>query len=151
MYEWGCKLFHFDRRKCLQVIHFKTRFVIFLVDIKMADMEHVPDMVAQYLFTIYESDKEMQKALEKYFASSPVACFDRITNRSIITRLNHIQSDWAWDGQRFYEYIRDGILHAKEINRDVNNYLFSTKENGKTEYHLPYRCFAEIIKKEFGA
>ena len=150
MYEWGCKLFYFDRRKCLQIIHFKTRLVIFLVDIKMADVEHAPDMVAQYLFTIYESDKEMQKALEKYFASSPVVCFDRITNRSIIARLNHIQSSWAWDGQRFYEYIRDGILHTKEINRDVNNYLLSTKENGKTEYRLPYRYFEEIIKKEFG-
>ena len=150
MYEWGCKLFHFDRRKCLQIIHFKTRLVIFLVDIKMADVEHVPDMVAQYLFTIYESDKEMQKALEKYFASSPVVCFDRITNRSIIARLNHIQSSWAWDGQRFCEYVRGGILYTKEINRDVNNYLLSTKENGKTEYRLPYRCFEEIIKKEFG-
>ena len=150
MYEWGCKLFYFDRRKCLQIIHYKTRLVIFLVDIKMADVEHASDMVAQYLFTIYESDKEMQKALEKYFASSPVVCFDRITNRSIIARLNHIQSSWAWDGQRFYEYVRGGILYTKEINRDVNNYLLSTKENGKTEYRLPYRYFEEIIKKEFG-
>ena len=30
IYEWGCKLFHFDRRKCLQVIHFKTCFYGFL-------------------------------------------------------------------------------------------------------------------------
>ena len=150
MYEWGCKLFHFDSRKCLQMIHFKTRLVIFLVDIKMADVVHAPDMVAQHLFTLYDSDKEMKKALENYFASSPMACFDKIANRSIITKLNHIQSDWAWDGYRFYEYIRDGILHTKEINRDVNYYPFSTKESGKEEWHIPYKYFAEAIKQQFG-
>ena len=91
----------------------------------------------------------MQKSLEKYFASAPIACFDKITNRSIITKLNHIQSDWAWDGYRFYEYIRDGILHTKEINRDVNDCPFSTKESGKEEWHIPYRYFAEVIKENF--
>ena len=149
IYEWGCKLFHFDRRKCLQFIHFKTRLVIFLVDVKMADVEHVADMIAQYLFALYHDDKDMQKDLEKYFASTPIACFDKITNRSIIAKLNHIQSDWAWDGYRFYEYIRDGILYAKEINRDVNDYPFSTKEFGKEEWRIPYRYFAEVIKENF--
>lgn len=151
IYEWGCKLFYFDRRKCLQFIHFKTRLVIFLVDVKMADVEYAADMVAQYLFNLYKDDNDMQKALEKYFASAPIACFDKITNRSIITKLNHIQSDWAWDGYRFYEYIRDGILHTKEINRDVNDYPFSTKESGKEECHIPYKYFAEVIKQQFGS
>lgn len=91
----------------------------------------------------------MQKALDKYFASSPIACFDKITNRSIISKLNHVQSDWAWDRYRFYEYIRNGVLHTKEINRDVNDYSFSTKENGKEVWHFPYDYFAEVIKEQF--
>ena len=150
LYEWGCKLFHFDGRKCLQVIHFKTRLVIFLVDVKMADIEHAPDMVAHYLFDIYSGDGDMQIALEKYFESSPLVCFDRLTNRSIVSKLNHMQADWAWDGKRFYEYIVDGILHTRKINRDVNDYPFSTKENGKTEWKIPYDYFAEAIKCVFG-
>lgn len=150
LYEWGCKLFHFDRRKCLQIIHYKTRMVIFLIDVKMADIENAPNIMAQYLFVLYEADKEMQRALERYFDSSPIVCFDKITNRSIITKMNHIQSDWACDGYRFYDYIRDGILHSKEINRDVNDYPFPTKENGKEEWHIPYTYFAEVIKKQFG-
>lgn len=148
LYEWGCKLFHFDRRKCLQIIHFKTRLVIFLIDIKMADIEKAPNLMAQYLFALYESDKDMQKALERYFDSSPIVCFDKITNRSIIAKMNFMQSDWAWDGYRFYDYIRDGILHTKEINRDVNEYPFSTKENGKEEWHIPYTYFADVIKAQ---
>ena len=34
LFEWGCKLFYFDRRKCLQIMHFETKLVIFLVDLK---------------------------------------------------------------------------------------------------------------------
>ena len=151
IYEWGCKLFYFDRRKCLQMLHFKTRLVVFLVDIKVADVEHALDLVAYYLFNLYADDPDMKKALEKYLESSPIACFDRITNRSVITKLNQIQSNWAWDGQRFYQYIRDGILHTKEINRDVNDCPFSTKESGREEWHIPYKYFAEVIKKQFGA
>lgn len=150
IYEWGCKLFHFDIRKCLQFIHFKTRLVIFLVDVKMDDVKYALDMVAQYLFNIYADDPDMPKALQKYFESSPIACFDKITNRSIITKLNHMQSDWAWDGKRFYKYTREGILHTKEINRDVNDCPFSTKETGKEEWHFPYKYFAEVIKQQFG-
>ena len=92
----------------------------------------------------------MEKALEKYFASAPIACFDNITNRGIIAKLNHIQRDWAWDGQRFYKYIRDGILHTKEINRDVNDFPFSTKGSGKEAWHVPDEYFAEVIKQQFG-
>ena len=133
----------------MQFIHFKTRLVIFLVDIKMADIDQAPNMIAQYLFNLYADDLDMQKALEKYFEASPMFCFDKITNKSIIAKLNHIQSDWAWDGYRFYEYIRDGILHTKEINRDVNDYPFLTKDSGKEEWHIPYRYFAEVIKQQF--
>ena len=129
--EWECKLFYFDRRKCLQLLNFKTRFVVFLVDIKMSDVNDVPNMLAQYLFSLYEKDRPMQAALEKYFASSPFVCYDKITDRSMITKLNHIQRDWAFDGYRFYEYIRDGILHTMEINRDVNHMPCRIKENGK--------------------
>ena len=64
--------------------------------------------------------------------------------------LIYIQSNWAWDGQRFYKYIRDGILHTKKINRDVNDYPFPTKESGKEEWHIPYKYFAEVVKQRFG-
>ena len=150
IYEWGCKLFYFDKRKCLQFIHFKSRLVIFLADIKMAEIKDIGNIVANYLFYLYDNDIDMQKALEKYFASSPMFCFDKITNRSIITKMNHMQRSWAWDGYRFYEYIRDGILHTKEINRDVNECPFSTMESGKEEWYVPYDYFAEVIKREFG-
>lgn len=51
IYEWGCKLFYFDRRKCLQIMHYETKLVIYLVDLKMADREHIGNSVAICLMT----------------------------------------------------------------------------------------------------
>ena len=63
IYEWGCKLFYFDRRKCLQIMHFETKLVVFLVDLKMKDLEHAANAVANYLMDMYSDDVQMRKAL----------------------------------------------------------------------------------------
>ena len=62
LYEWGCKLFYFDRRKSLQVMHFETKLVIFLVDIKIKELEFAVNAVPQYLMDMYASDDIMQRA-----------------------------------------------------------------------------------------
>ena len=38
LYEWGCKLFYFDGRKSLQLMHFETRLVVFLIDMKQKEL-----------------------------------------------------------------------------------------------------------------
>lgn len=149
LYEWGCKLFYFDRRKCLQVMHYETKLVIFLVDIKIKELEFAVNAIPQYLMDMYSSDVFMQRALERYFASAPIVCFDKITDRSIIASMNGIQNRWAWDGYRFYDYIQDGILHTKKINRDVNEMPVTRKINGKEDWFVPYDLFADTIKMHF--
>lgn len=149
IYEWGCKLFYFDRRKCMQVMHFETKMVIYLVDLKMAQLEYVGNEVAHYLLDMYASDPEMCRALNAFFASSPFMIFDKITDRSVISCMNSVLNLWAWDGYRFYDYISDGILHTKKINRDVNNMPTPITVDGKKKYIFPYEYFAETIKKRF--
>ena len=149
LYEWGCKLFYFDRRKCLQVMNYETRLVIFLVDIKIKELEFGVNAIPQYLMDMYSEDVFMQRALERYFASAHFVCFDKITDRSIIASMNGIQNRWAWDGYRFYDYIQDGIMHTKRINRDVNEMPVKRKADGKEEWFVPYEFFAETIKKRF--
>ena len=149
IYEWGCKLFYFDRRKCMQIMHFETKLVVFLVDLKMKDLEHTGNAVANYLLDLYAGDLVMQQALKAYFASSPFVCFDRITDKSIISSMNGIQTRWAWDGYHFYDYIKDGTLHTRQINRDVNEMPAIRKVNGKEEWFIPYKLFAQTIKKNF--
>ena len=53
-------------------------------------------------------------------------------DKSIISTLNSTQSRFAEDGYRFYEFINDGILHTRDINREVNsNWLFTMKINNR--------------------
>ena len=152
LYEWGCKLFYFDRRKCLQVVHFASKLTIFLIDIKMDDIVYASNAVAQYIFDIYDGDKMMKRALERYFESSPIVVFDKITDRSIIATLNKTQSDWAEDGYYFYKFIINGILQTKEINRKINrDWIFTRKVNGKTEYIRSAEEFEKLIKENFKA
>lgn len=152
LYEWGCKLFYFDRRKCLQVVHFASKLTIFLIDIKMDDILYATNAVAQYIFDIYDGDKMMKRALERYFKSSPIVVFDKITDRSIIATLNKTQSDWAENGYYFYEFIINGILQTKEINRKINrDWIFTCKVNGKTEYIRSAEKFEKLIKENFKA
>lgn len=151
LYEWGCKLFYFDRRKCLQVVHFESKLTIFLIDIKMDDFAYAADTVAHYIFDIYDGDKVMKRALERYFNSAPIAVFDKITDRSIINTLNRTQRYWAQDGYFFYSFIENGILQSKKINRTINrNWIFTRKVNGKTEYINSAEEFERIIKENFG-
>lgn len=150
MFEWGCKLFYFDRRKCLQFMHFETKLVVFLVDLKMKDLKNSASAVANYLLDMYAEDAAMQQALENYFAASPLVCFDRITDRSIISGMNSVQSRWAIDGYYFYNYLQDGILHTRRINRDVNKTPQMRRVDGKEEWIFPYALFAQTIKEHFG-
>lgn len=117
-----------------------------LVDVKVADLENVGDMMAHYLIELYKTDKQMTKALKKMFEENPITCFEKLTDKSAIATLNTTQSRFADDGYRFYEFIRDGILHALEINHAVNfDWLFTMKINGKIEYIYAGEKFKEIV------
>ncbi len=150
-YEWGVKLFYFCGKKCLLVMHFKSKLTTFLCDIKIKDMSSVPNMVACYLFNLYENDKPMKTALEKFFASSPLVVFDKITDKSAIASLNHMLSCFAFDGYRLYDFISDdGILQTLKFNRASAEYLVTVTIDGKKEYITPLDYFRELIVKKFG-
>lgn len=144
--EWGAKLFYFDKRKCIQVVNFASKLTIFLVDVKVADLENVGDMVAHYLLELYKTDKQMVAALKKMFETNPITCFDKLTDKSAIATLNTTQSIFADDGYRFYEFIKDGILHTLAINHAVNfNWLFTMKADKKTDYFYSGEKFKELV------
>lgn len=149
--EWGAKLFYFDKRKCIQVVNFSSKFTLFLVDVKMADLESVGDRIAYYLLELYKDDRQMTKALKKMFEMSPAVCFSKLSDKSVIATLNTTQSRFADDGYRFYRFIRAGILHTVEINYKVNfDWPFTMKINGKTEYIYAGEKFREIVLERYG-
>ena len=149
--EWGGKLFYFDRRKCIQIVNFASKFTLFLVDVKLSDLPKIGDYIAEYIFDIYSADKEMLSALGRMFEEHRYMCFSKLTDKSIISTLNSTQSRFAEDGYRFYEFISDGILHTKEINRNVNsNWLFAMKINKKNDYFYACEKFRELVLDRYG-
>ncbi len=149
--EWGGKIFYFDRRKCVQLVNFASKFTLFLMDLKVADMNEIGNIVAQYLLELYKEDANMCDSLKRMFSGAPYCTIDRLTNRSIIATLNHTQRSFAWDGYRFYDYIQDNILHTIQINRDVNfDWIFSRKTDAGTEYFSSGELFRELVTTRYG-
>ncbi|MDP2813995.1 MAG: hypothetical protein Q8N92_06085 [Erysipelotrichaceae bacterium] len=144
--EWGLKLFYFDRRKCIQAMNFASKLTIFLIDVKVDDMEYVANSIALYLLDLYKTDKNIVSLLEKLFSQYSLCTFSKLTNRSIISSLNRNQLDFANDGYTFFNYIENGILQTREINHDVNfHWLVTQTIIGKTEYIYAGDLFKALL------
>lgn len=149
--EWGGKLFYFDRRKCLQIVNFASKLTLVLADVKLNDIGHIGEMISYYLFELYKGNSEMEEILEKYFEQHPALCFSRLHDKSAIATLNRTQSDYLLDGYRLYEFISDNILHTVDLNRVINHdWLFTAKENGKTNYFYSAEKFESLMKERYG-
>ncbi len=149
--EWGGKLFYFDRRKCIQIVNFASKFTLFLVDVKLSDLPNIGDYIAEYIFDIYSEDKEMLSALKRMFEEHRYVSFSKLTDKSIISTLNSTQSRFAEDGYRFYDFISDGVLHTKDINRKINSdWLFTMTINKKTDYFYAREKFRALVLEQYG-
>lgn len=148
--EWGGKLFYFDRRKCIQVVNFASKLTLFLIDIKLDDLPDVGNLMANYLFDLYDGNTKMTRLLNRFFSDYPAVAFSRLQNRSVIAQLNQTQSRYLDDGYRLYDYIEDGILHSRRINRDINReWYFTEKINGKREYFNSAERFEKLLKARY--
>lgn len=68
----------------------------------------------------------------------------------MIAHVNHIISNFAWDGDRFFDFIKDGIMNTKEINKQVNfYYVVSDKIDGKKQYIVPAQRFKELLTERY--
>ena len=149
--EWGIKLFYFDGKKCLQAVNFASKFTLFLFDIKIGALVNIGPLMVEYMLELYQDDSEMTKCLHRMFEQERCIAFAPLKNRSMISTLNLTQSDYAFDGQRFWEYVENGVLHTREINRDVNfNYFFTYKAIGMKDYYYPADLFREQVIKAYG-
>ena len=147
--EWGLKIFYFDNRKCVQAVNYASKLTIFLFDIK-EEIAYIANGIAIYLMDIYEKDKNMIKVLKKFFKDYPACTFSKITDRSIIASLNHNQFEFADNGYAFYDYIENGILKSKEINKKFNWKELTTQIiNGKKDYIYPAEYFRELLLNRY--
>ena len=148
--EWGCKLFYFDRRKCLQVVNFASQLMIVLVDFRVPDLPNLGDAIAHYLFKLYKDDKKMTRALENYFAAHPAVALSRLKDRKTMSRLNYNQRTILEDGYLLQDYIWDGILHTVELNQWLcKNEVVCVKCDGKKDYFDSMEYFKKQVTEQY--
>ena len=144
--EWGCKAFEFDENRCIQLTNFASKFTVFLIRWEEDDLHDMPRYLMEYIFDIYKEDAEMERCLRCMLQETGGACFSAITDRSMISTMNHFQRDVAFDGYRFYDYISDGIMHTRQINRDMNFDWVPVKSIG---YKFPGEYFRELVTERY--
>ncbi len=148
--EWGLKLFYFDRRKCIQAMNFASKLTIFLIDVKVSDIENIANSIALYLLDMYKDDKDMIRLLEKLFSQHTFCALSKLTDRSIISSLNRNQMVFASDGDALFDYLENGILQTRRINYDVNfKWLVTKSIAGRSEYIYPGEYFKDLVIDRF--
>jgi len=148
--EWGAKLFYFDRRKCLQVVNFASKFTLILIDVKVKDIADIPNFMAMYMFDIYKNDLVTTKLLKRFFQEYPFVAYSALKDKSIITTLNHTQRVYLEDGYRLYEFIENNVMQSKKLNYKINfDWIFTSKVDGETDYFVSGEKFAELLKKRY--
>lgn len=151
LYEWAVKVFYVDGRKSLAVMNFASKLTIFIVDLKVDEMIHFADIIVYFLNEIYKDDYDMINVLlPKYLSETTFGVFAPLKDKSMISHVNRIVSDFAWDGERFFDFIKDGIMNTKEINKQVNfDFLVSDKIDGKVDYIYPAERFKELLTEKY--
>lgn len=148
--EWGAKLFWFNRRKCLQLVHFASKLTLVLVDFKKADMENLGDWIAHYLLFLYADNPETTALIHRYLSEAPVAAITQIKDRSIIATLNSTQLSFLLGGQRLWDYVHGSILNTHQLNYDLNfDWLITRKENDKTIWFKSGEYFEQMLKERY--
>ncbi len=64
--------------------------------------------------------------------------------------MNRFQSIYLENGYRLYDYIDDGILQTRKLNKHINkDYIVTEKIDGKTQYFYPFEKFAKSLKERY--
>lgn len=91
-------MFYFNRKKCLQLVNFASKFTLFLIDIQVSELGKVPNYLLEYLFDFYKKDSMMTECLKKMLGEHPLFVYSKLTNRSIISTLNHTEWGYLCEG-----------------------------------------------------
>lgn len=108
-------------------------------------------MLFQYIIILFEEDKDFSGILERFLTETRVAVYDALVDKVIISSLNQIEGNYLECGDGLYYYLRDGILHTRELCKEYNfKYLVGKKINGKKVYIYPGKEFKRFLLERYG-
>ena len=151
MLEWGAKVFYFERRKCLQVCHFASKITFVFLDFKKKEIPALSSLIARCMFALYEDKPDMQNLLNHFWEEHGGTCFEKLTDRKVISTMNYFQSAYIEFSGLLYNWIEEaGAIDMIKINKIINeDHIVSEKINGKTDYYCPIKKFEELLKEYY--
>ena len=148
--EWGAKLFYFERRKCLQLCNFASRFTIFLFNLGKKDIDLIGELMGFYFYELYCDDDEMTDAIANLYGLKPKICFSALKDKSIIGALNTTQRTFAENDNYLSQFIYDDVIDTLEVNRWFNfEYIITYKIDGKVRDLSPNERFRELVLADY--
>ena len=151
MLEWGAKVFYLERRKCLQVCHFASKITFVFLDFKKKEIPALYALIARCMFALYEDKPDMQKLLNRFWEEHGETCFEKLTDRKVISTMNYFQSAYIEFSGLLYDWIEEaGAIDMIKINKIINeDHIVSEKINGKTDYYCPIKKFEELLTEYY--
>lgn len=146
-YEWAGKLFYFEGRRCLQLMHFQSKFTIYLVDVLDTTLNDLGTWIVRYLFEIYNEKPEMERLLHAFAKENPRVCLDRLTDRSMISTMNMTERTLVDDGQQMREFIKKSVFKSIDFNKKAN--FENLQSYGKKEKDYPANRFEQMLKTRY--
>lgn len=151
IFKWGVKIFYFEKKKCLQIMNFASKFCVFLVDVKVTDVSNIGDLIYYSTLKLYKHDKAATTLLHRYFIETPAIIFDAIKDRSVIASMNANESSYLLDGNILSNYIKDHVLHISDFCREYNfTHHMKKTINGKKTSIIPGEEFKRLLEVRYG-
>ena len=152
LFQWGLKVFYFEKKKCLQILNFASKLTVFLYDVKVKDTENIPELLQRNLWPLFEQDEEIHSALKWFLGQLNPAVYAPLQNRSIVSSLNYNQTYYLMDGAELLQYLEDGKPNMTELNAAYNfRFLVGKKINGKTDYIVPAEEFKKLLMEKYSS
>ncbi len=117
--DWGCDMFYFLGKRALQVVHAASGLTVFLFNLNYDEQDEIGQQLRSYISSIFEDCVELRPMLKKFFAASPAFVYDKLVDKAMIARLERTKLLTA-DGLDFREYMTNGMLHTRKLNKEYN-------------------------------
>ena len=146
--EWGAKMFYFGGKKCVQLVNFASRLTLFIFNVTVNGVLDLGNRIADNIKALYKNKPNVIEKIEKMFEQHPAVCFEKLTNKSMITILNN--NLLAFDDRFYASFFPDKKVNPIKMTHFVNfNFPQKVTINGAREYVMSGEYFEELLLKSF--
>ena len=136
--DWNVNIFYVNRKKCWLLMNFKTKYVVVINGIKLADIKNITTIFKETFYTqlIYDGIIVDFNLIEKIIGE--VKLFSTNNNRSALGSMNdylYHYKDWI---SRYENY---DDINFKEISSKLNTML----PNIMLDFEKPKKPMSELL------